>query len=515
MVFFIRRATTRRGATIRACGLPQRDWWRRISSLTVNIAALFFVNSAVAQDTWHEYLVTIDETLEILTVEASFRHPIDNLSAKFHDAGEFLLDARNCLNGERIQTRGRRMILPLRGLSCLKYSVDLKRVAMEHRNSDLLLAGNIIASPVYWLWRPPLRGSEAIRIEFRLPPGVQVSVPWQSLSDSQPVYLLSDSPQSAYAPAVFGNFDRRLIHVPGAVLSLSILRSTHTMDNDSIASWIEAAAFDASLVYGRFPNPSAQIVIIAVGDENKNSRSAVPFGRVVRDGGESVELFVDQTQPLAALLADWTATHEFSHLLLPYLDRRQRWISEGFSQYYQNVLLTRSGAYDELYAWQKLHDGYQRGRLARPELSPAEAASGNDRGGLMKVYWSGAALALIADVTLRERSNGTESLDTVLEKLQACCLPARRVWSGREFLEKLDSLLLNSANNEPVFMPLYRRHADAAGFPDVSGYLARLGVAVSDGVVRLRSDAPLTSVRLSIMQADAVATSRRLQLAGN
>jgi len=50
--------------------------------------------------------------------------------------------------------------------------------------------------------------------------------------------------------------------------------------------------------------------------------------------------------------------------MLPYLDRRQRWISEGFSQYYQNVLLARSGAYDDLYAWQKLYEGYERGRKA-------------------------------------------------------------------------------------------------------------------------------------------------------
>ena len=120
-------------------------------------------------------------------------------------------------------------------------------------------------------------------------------------------------------------------------------------------------------------NPSPPIVVIAVGDGRGNSRSVVPFGRVIRDGGETVELFVDQTQPLDALLGDWTATHEFSHMLLPYIDSRQRWMSEGFSQYYQNVLLTRSGAYDEQYAWQKLYDGLERVRNSRPELSPNEA----------------------------------------------------------------------------------------------------------------------------------------------
>ena len=64
---------------------------------------------------------------------------------------------------------------------------------------------------------------------------------------------------------------------------------------------------------------ASQVVVIPVGGSRRNSRSAVPFGRVIRDGGETVELLVDQTQPLENLLGDWTATHEFSHLMLPYL----------------------------------------------------------------------------------------------------------------------------------------------------------------------------------------------------
>jgi len=212
---------------------------------------------------------------------------------------------------------------------------------------------------------------------------------------------------------------------------------------------------------------------------------------------------------LQAFLTDWTATHEFSHLMLPYLDRRQRWISEGFSQYYQNVLLARSGAYDELYAWQKLYEGYERGRKSRPELSPNEATAGRVRDSLMKVYWSGAALALMADVTLRERSGGEETLDDVLDKFQSCCLPSDRVWTGKELFTKFDSLA-----SAPVFMPLYKRHADTAGFPDTGDIFERLGLAVSDDIVRLRRNAELIAIRDSITKTDTVAAGRRQQIAG-
>jgi hypothetical protein len=282
------------------------------------------------------------------------------------------------------------------------------------------------------------------------------------------------------------------------------------MDTQAVSNWLRATATDVSLAYGRFPNPAPQVVVIPVGNERSRAESAVPFGRVIRDGGESVELLIDPRQPIEAFLEDWTATHEFSHLLLPYMRREQKWVSEGFAQYYQNVLLARSGSYDELKAWQKIYEGLERGRLSRPELSPNEAAMGSLRGSLMKVYWSGTALALMADVSLRERSGGEESLDFVLDKLQACCLPSDRVWSGTELFTRMDTL-----TNFPIFMQLYRRYAGTAGFPDVEPLFERLGLSVSNGKVRFKRHAELADIRLAITETDAAAADWRHQLAVN
>ncbi|MEM9684245.1 MAG: hypothetical protein AAF942_13325, partial [Pseudomonadota bacterium] len=189
---------------------------------------------------------------------------------------------------------------------------------------------------------------------------------------------------------------------------------------------------------------------------------------------------------------------EFSHLMVPYLDSQARWISEGFAQYYQNVLLARSGTYDQATAWQKIITGLRRGADSQPSLSPNEAATRGRRGARMKVYWSGAALALMADVELRARSEGRESLDTVLDALQRCCLPSDRVWTGMAFFEQLDQLL-----DEPVFVALYERYADAAGFPDPGTDLSRLGVRWTGVSVELENDAELAGVREAIMRRDA------------
>jgi hypothetical protein len=474
------------------------------------LAFLFGSMAASAQPAMHKYTVSVDYLMSRLWVEARFSHPVNSVIARSRDAGKFLLDVRGCSDEQQIRLRNRRMMLPEHGISCMNYTVDLEQAAKAHRFANMLSPENIIVSPTYWMWRPELRGGATIEVKFRLPENVQVSVPWQQLSGDRTEYRLSQSPESAYAPAVFGNFDYREIEVPGALLRVSLLTGVNEMDNASMVRWINATATDVSLAYGRFPNPSPQVVVIPVGDSRSNGWSAVPFGRVIRDGGETIELQVDQSQSLETLLADWTATHEFSHLMLPYIEREHRWISEGFAQYYQNVLLSRSGAYDDLYAWQKIFDGLKRGRQSRPELSPNEASSGGVRSGLMKIYWAGAAIALMADVQLREQSGGKESLDDVLEKLQACCLPSVRAWSGPELFAQLDELA-----SIPVFMPLYRRFADTAGFPDTSEVFDRLGLTVSDGEVHIRLLAELRAIRKAILETDDATASWREQLAAN
>ena len=281
--------------------------------------------------------------------------------------------------------------------------------------------------------------------------------------------------------------------VPGATLHITVL---HPVDDDKaaeIVEWLRSASTNVSLAYGRFPNPSASVIVQPTERRGWGSKSPVPFGRVTRNGRETIELYVDAKRPIEDFYGDWTATHEFSHLMLPYISPRYKWISEGFASYYQNVLMSRAGHYTAEEAWRKLTEGMNRGRRSRPELTLNEAASAGVRAARMKIYWSGAAIALLADVELRERSAGEESLDTALDKLQRCCLPSGDTWSGPELFTKLDSMV-----DEPVFMPLYRRYANRNGFPDFEPALQRLGVDVDDGRTRLHDDAELAAIRNAI-----------------
>jgi len=460
-------------------------------------AAATLASASAAGAVTHDYVVTVDADMQHMQVEARFGTRIDRIAARSRDAGDFLTNVRNCSNSsdERIRIRNRRMLLPREGLSCLRYSVDLEKAAAAEQRNASLSDANIIVSPAAWFWRPELQGNDEIVVRFELPDSVSVSVPWNVVPGEIDTYQLLDSPESSTAFAAFGKFEFIETDIPGATLRITLMQARDEVQSTNIIKWVRETAANVNLAYGRFPNPSTSVVILPVGGGRWWSDSPVPFGRVVRDGGETVELFVNQSRAIDEFYDDWTATHEFSHLMLPYITSRHRWVSEGFATYYQNILLARADRYTEERAWQKLWDGFERGRQSRPEMSPNEAARAGIREATMKIYWSGAAIALLADVELRQRSSGEESLDTVLDRLQQCCLPSERTWSGTQLFKKLDSLI-----EEPVFMPLYRRYANTSGFPDVRPLLSRLGVTVEDGEVQLQARSEMAAVRSSIMR---------------
>ena len=451
--------------------------------------------AATATQAAHEYTITIDNKLRNMTVEARFDRPIKYISARSGYAQKFLREARDCNSGRELESRSRSLRLPSAGIRCLKYTVDLQRAARSERFASILDDANIAVSPTLWMWRPRLHGNDEILATFQLADDMRVFVPWKMSNNDGTQYRLADSPESGSAIAVFGSFEQRNEYAAGANIRIVLLGTRADIEIEPLAEWVRGTAESIAMTYGTFPNPDINVILIPIGGQAWNNNRAVSFGRVVRDGGETVELMINPDRPIAEFYQEWAPVHEFSHLMLPYLDRKQRWISEGFAQYYQNVLLARAGQHSEQAAWQKIYDGLSRGAESAPGLSPNDAARGSMRNTRMKVYWSGASIALMADVELRRRSGGHESLDSVLGELQNCCLPSTYAWSGVELFRKLDGLL-----DAPLFMPLYRKYADADDFPDSEPVLAKLGVEHRRGKVWLDNTAELAAIRTAILR---------------
>jgi len=379
---------------------------------------------------------------------------------------------------------------------CVQYAFSLSSAAESRRSRDVVRVGSdVIAAASAWLL--PAKSNLDRVIEFELPPGVYVSAPWQTLAPRTRMRASANSSETE-ALVAFMHLSPHSELVGDTRLDIAMLDSLPPVNPADVAIWVSAAARNVTLAYGRFPVARVQVLVVPVLGVWPNRRSsapleAVPFARVLRSGGFTVQFFVNQKAPLREYLADWTATHEFSHLLLPYVQRSDAWVSEGFASYYQNVLMARGGVLDERRAWQKLVEGFERGRRERYDDTLDESIRHHGPNMLMRMYWSGAAVALLADVAMRRTSPPT-SLDTVLQQLAGCCLDIAKTWTGLELFTKLDELA-----GRAVFTPLYYSTARATEFPDVEPVLTELGVRRNGAQVSLDNRAPLADVRNAIM----------------
>ena len=95
-------------------------------------------NTAYAANVTHYYTISVDYSLNRLSVEARFSHPVSSITARSRSAGQFLSDVRGCGESPNIRMRNRRMMLPDGDIRCLNYTVDLDRVAKEYHGAKNL-----------------------------------------------------------------------------------------------------------------------------------------------------------------------------------------------------------------------------------------------------------------------------------------------------------------------------------------------------------------------------------------
>lgn len=338
-------------------------------------------------------------------------------------------------------------------------------------------------------WLP--RANLPVRLQWHLPQGFQISSPWPFEQDQQPPkFTVEPSPLNKRGVLIFGEFSAVKTTLAGMELDIAYLGNEQNYEK--IYLWLTNNLRQLSATLGGQPIPSLQVIISPA--NSTRSRSPVPFGHVIRAGNHSVQYFVDTHSSYSALMADWTAAHEFSHLLLPFLGTSGKWVSEGFASYYQNLLMAHLGEYSQEQAWRKLLAGFARAKSEWPVVSPNDSVYRNLGQSRMMIYWSGAAFALLADVEIRKQSEGRQSLNTVLKQLADCCLPSSEVWHMTELFNQLDEF-----TPTPIFMPLYRKYANAKGLPDVEPTLKELGVSHKHLRRINLVDAPLSAMRDQIM----------------
>jgi len=455
------------------------------------------------------YTVDVDEELERLRVTGCFDgEPPRTLHAEDERAARYLIGTRvPGLFSERLRPlpSGAGTTMPVRPdrQGCVRYDVDPSRGASGGFRSLVLRRERaLVLSPHAFLWYPADAGE--VEVRFRLPAGFGASTPWRPIGGGarSSAYRTGARPRSWNARIAIGDLSSHSIALPGGRLDVALLPGSPPADPDQMLRWLRRSGEALISAHGRLPSARVQVLVVPLG----SGREPVPWGEVQRGGGDAVHLYIDQRQSEQAFLDDWVLVHELSHLLHPPMRGSGRWLYEGLASYYQNVLRARAELLDEETAWRKLHAGFRRG-MAQTKRGRTLAESARNMPWTreyMRVYWSGAAIALLADLELRRTSGGTQSLDLVLGDLARCCLPADRKWTDREVVDKLDSL-----SEAEVFGRLYRRWLDSDRFPDLTAAYRELGLkALNDKDVRLVGGTAERQSRRAIMAGAGAADPR-------
>ena len=313
----------------------------------------------------------------------------------------------------------------------------------------------IIVSQTQWLWRPdPFPHELDASVRFVLPTDQQVSLPWPH---SDVAYFPDDSAFFTGTFGVFGSFDRQAFSVEGTNIDVTRL-GAHPPDDD-VRRWLGRAVQATASAGDRFPREHVHFIVAPRQDQEND----LVFGMVRRGGGSSVLLLSSPDATLEQLEADWVAVHELSHLWLPPLSSKDRWISEGVATYLQEVLRARCGLQSSERAWTRLREGFERGRRSGTgRRLVSESRNMNRTGAYHRVYWAGAAFALEADVRLRKSSNGQMTLLRAISD-------AQHVWGAQALPVEAAVLLqaLQEASGADFIEELGEKYAASSDFPSI------------------------------------------------
>jgi len=428
----------------------------------------------------HQYTIDIDEDLASAKVKICFDgSPPRYLSVESKLGSKDLIKLPHSKHGniEVYGTNWKTQNLPAD--ACLNYQVSIKRYKAKHTKLKLRSKKMRVSyiEDNTWLWLPEkIDEQDNIELLFNLPTWAEISTPWHQVNASEQRFLLGHSPQEWGYSILLGDFD--MAHYPiskEATLNVASIRGMKK--EEELHQWLQDTAKALENYLGKYPVRDTQVIVIP---KTKKKHGPVPWGRLLRGNGMGILFVVIPDLPMEDFYTDWTATHEFSHLLIPNLEWDNKWLSEGLASYLEYVLMAQSEWISKEKAWLGIYKGLQRGQKGTEKLgketlrATARTRGRSHRGGsTMRIYWSGALFFIKADLALRQQSNNKVGLNDILLKLNRCCVNHTKIWSGSFFAQKLDDL-----SNSKIFTDLYGEFWNSRSYPEYESTMKELGVLV-------------------------------------
>lgn len=249
------------------------------------------------------------------------------------------------------------------------------------------------------------------------------------------------------------------------------------------SGWITTAARAVTKYYGRFPVEHLVIRIRPViGDRIESGKT---FG--TRDGGV-ITVSVGRSTTAEHFHSDWLMTHEMVHLAFPSVADEHHWIEEGLATYIEPIARARIGNLTAREVWSDVVRDLPQGL---PEA--------DDRGldftpTWGRTYWGGALFCLLADVEIHRRTGNAKGLEDALRAVLQAGGSISADWDLERALRTGDR-----ATGVPVLEELYTKMRASPHPVDLAQFWHQLGIERRGSTLVLKDDAPLASIRKSIL----------------
>lgn len=425
-----------------------------------------------ASPVW-SYEVTVSAAGDALVVDADFRSPVRELDID-EPAVPFVREI------VRVDERGTTPITnETWSVRCpsgcrIRYRFLLERAAQSLDDPDELARSGttLYGSPGAWLVRPtdvPEGAQFELHVQTSPPVTFETGLERTETGFVGPAALMAVAPYSAFGP--LESVSRDLGGEPVRIATQRTPRAKLLIDGATRAASLVKAAL------GRLPVHDPLILIV-------QGRGDEMHGKTLGAGGASSILFVGGETPSDVIERSWVPIHELVHMTLPSQPYRRRWLEEGCATYVEPIIRVRAGVISPEKYWGDLLDGLPRG-------VPSDDSDGFDGDrSWAATYWGGALYWFLADLEVRERSQGRCSALEALRGLIAAGGNIGVRWPLEKVLGTLDRTC-----GVDSFSRLYERFGRRRGHVELESMFAKLGVRIRDGAVRFDDSAPLASVR--------------------
>jgi len=278
----------------------------------------------------------------------------------------------------------------------------------------------------------------------------------------------------------------RQLEVGGGHLDLRFDAPAFSVSPAELCDWTEQAARAVTHYFGRFPVSQVRIVLRPVEGDRVQTGTTYP------DGGDGVPLITVQLGRRAgmpALQRDWVMAHEMVHLAVPSVPRNSHWLEEGIATYVEPVSRIQLGQISAQKFWGDL-------LLGIPKGMPQSGDRGLDQTPTWgRTYWGGALFCLLADIEIRQRSQGRKSLRDALRGVLSA---GGSIRDDRTVIAVLAAA--DQAIGMSVLTDLYTRMAAHPAPEGIDWLWGRLGVSMQQGQVVFDDTAEWAALRRSMTQ---------------